>query len=36
MINERFLSQTAELATPEDSPVAQDLLDTLRPQGRPV
>ena len=29
MRDERFLSQTAELATPEDLPVAQDLLDTL-------
>ena len=29
MRNETFLSQKAEPATPEDLPVAQDLLDTL-------
>ena len=28
MRDERFLSQTAELATPEDLPLAQDLQDT--------
>lgn len=29
MRDEAFLSQKAEPATPEDLPVAQDLLDTL-------
>lgn len=30
MRDETFLAQKAELATPEDLPVAQDLLDTLK------
>ncbi len=35
MRDESFLAQKAELATLEDLPVAQDLLDTLKARGYP-